>query len=153
MRRPPRPPDEPILTGFLLFRIGFVGLLLTAASFGLFEFELSQGEPIEKARTAAVNVFAVGQSFYLLNCRSLTHSMLRVGLFSNPWLWGGIAAMLLAQAAFIYLPTFHWLFHTAPLGGEEWLLTVIAGFAVYILVGYEKFLRDMREETRRRERG
>ncbi|MGZ8248133.1 cation-transporting P-type ATPase [Methylomagnum sp.] len=153
MRRPPRRPDEPILTGQLLFRIVFVGLLLTAASFGLFELEMAHGEPIEKARTAAVNVFAVGQSFYLLNCRSLTHSMLKVGLFSNPWLWGGIAVMLLAQMAFIYLPTFNWLFHTAPLGGEEWLLTVIAGFAVYLLVGYEKFLRDMREQARRREWG
>ncbi len=150
MRRPPRDPDEPILTGHMLFRIVFVGLLLTAGSFALFEFELSHdGEPIEKARTAAVNVFAVGQTFYLLNCRSLTHSMLRVGLFSNLWLWGGIAVMILAQAAFTYLPALNWLFHTAPLGGEEWLLTVCAGFAIYILVGYEKFMREMRAQSRR----
>jgi cation-transporting ATPase F len=141
MQRPPRRPDEPILTGQLLFRTVFVGLLLTAASFGLFEFELFHGEPVEKARTAAVNVFAVGQIFYLLNCRSLTDSMLRIGLFSNPWLWVGIVVMLLAQAAFTYAPVLHWLFHTAPLGGEEWLIATGAGFAIYLIVGVEKFIR------------
>ncbi len=150
MRRRPRRPDEPILTGQLLFRTVFVGLLLTAASFGLFEFELSHGEPIEKARTAAVNVFAVGQAFYLLNCRSLTESMLGIGLFSNPWLWGGIAVMLLAQAAFTYAPLLNWLFHTAPIGRDEWLLTALAGFAIHLMVGYEKFIRKLRAETQAR---
>jgi len=151
MRRQPRRPEQPILTGDLLFRTLLVGLLLTAASFGLFEFELLHGEPIEKARTAAVNVFAVGQSFYLLNCRSVRDSLWKVGFFSNPWVWGGIAAMLLAQVAFTYAPVFHWLFHTAPIGGEEWGLTVGAGFVIYLIVGYEKFLRRMRAETRARE--
>jgi cation-transporting ATPase F len=148
MQRRPRRPDEPILTGQLLFRTVFVGLLLTAASFGLFEFELSHGEPIEKARTAAVNVFAVGQAFYLLNCRSLTDSMLGIGLFSNRWLWIGIAVMLAAQVAFTYAPPLNWLFHTAPIGGEEWLLTACAGFAIYLIVGYEKFIRKLRAATK-----
>lgn len=33
------------------------------------------------------------------------------------------------------------------------LLTVIAGFVIYLPVGYEKCLRDMREQTRRWEIG
>jgi cation-transporting ATPase F len=151
MQRRPRHPEEPILTGQLLFRTVLVGLLLTAAAFGLFEFELSHGEPVEKARTAAVNVFAVGQTFYLLNCRSLGDSMLKIGIFSNVWLWVGIAVMLLAQIAFTYAPVFHWLFHTAPIGTEEWGLTVCAGFVIYVIIGYEKFLRRMRAETKARE--
>ncbi len=118
-----------------------VGILLAAAAFGLFEWELAHGEAIAKARTAAVNAFAVGQAFYLFNCRSLTHSMFRLGVFSNLWVWGGIISMMLAQAAIIYLPTMNWLFHTLPLGLDEWLLAAACGFVIYLVIGVEKFLR------------
>lgn len=57
--------------------------------------------------------------------------------------------MFLAQAAFTHLPALNWLFHTAALGGEEWPLTVCAGFAIYPRVGYEKSMRRMRVESRR----
>lgn len=141
MRLPPRHPDQPILTGLLMSRTVLVGLLLAAGAFALFEWERLHGESIEKARTAAVNVFAVGQAFYLLNCRSLTHSIFKVGLFSNLWVWAGIAVMMLAQVAFIYTPTMNWLFHTQPLGYQEWLLTLAGGAAVYLVIGGEKFIR------------
>jgi len=143
MRRPPRHPDQPILTGQLVFRTFWVGLLLCAGAFGLFELELMDEESIEKARTAAVNFFALGQAFYLLNCRSLSHSMFRLGLFSNPWIWAGIAAMVLAQLAFMYTPTMNWLFHAAPLGRDEWLLTLGGGLLIYCAVGVEKFMQRL----------
>jgi magnesium-transporting ATPase (P-type) len=142
MQRPPRDPEQPILTRHLLFRTTLVGLLLCAAGFGLYEWELTHEDSIDKARTAAVNVFIVGQAFYLLNCRSLTRSMFRLGLFSNPWVWVGIAAILLAQAAFNYLPAMNWLFHTAPTGQSEWLLAVAAGVVIYVVVGFEKFIAN-----------
>jgi len=141
MNRQPRHPDQPILTRQLLFRTVVVGVMLTAAAFGLYEWEMGQGESIAKARTAAVNAFAVGESFYLLNCRSLSHSMLRVGMFSNPWIWAGITAMMLAQAALIYLPAMNWLFHTSPIGTEEWLLAISSGLMIYLIVGLEKIIR------------
>lgn len=153
MQRPPRHPDQPILTGHLIFRTVLVGLLLAAGSSGLLEWELMHGESIEKARTAAVNVFAVGQTFYLLNCRSLTQSMFKLGLFSNGWLWSGITVMLLAQAAFTYVPALHWLFHTAPIGRDEWLLTVGAGAVIYLLIGFEKWIgREFRFHRQKRVR-
>ena len=140
MQRPPRDPEQPILTGHLIFRTLLVGLLLTGGAFGLFEWELLHGEGIDKARTAAVNMFVIGQAFYLLNCRSLTKSMFSLGLFSNPWLWPGVLAMLLAQAAFIYLPIMNWLFHSAPIGRDEWVLTLAAGLVIYVIIGTEKLI-------------
>jgi len=104
MDRPPRRPGTPILNGVLLQRILLVGLMLLAGAFGLFEWALHHGASVDQARTVAVNVFAVGQAFYLLNCRSLRWSMFRIGVFSNPWVWAGIAAMALVQIAFTYLP-------------------------------------------------
>jgi potassium/sodium efflux P-type ATPase len=140
MQRLPRDPEQAILTSHLIFRTFLVGLLLTGGAFGLFEWELLHGEDIDKARTAAVNMFIIGQAFYLLNCRSLTQSMFSLGLFSNPWLWPGVLAMLLAQSAFIYLPIMNWLFHTAPIGRDEWLLTLAAGVLIYAFIGTEKLI-------------
>ena len=145
MRRPPRPPETALLSGELIFRIIVVGLLLLMGSFGLFEWALYQGASEAKARTIAVNVFAVGQSFYLLNCRSLRFSMFRLGLFSNPWIWAGIAAMTAAQLLFTYAPLMNHLFHTAPIGLVDWLHILAVGLVIYLVIGVEKTFRRHRE--------
>jgi len=141
MQRSPRHPDQPILTRQLVFRSVVVGVMLTAAAFWQFEWELAEGEPIARARTAAVNLFAIGEAFYLLNCRSLTHSMFKVGLFGNPWIWAGITTMMLAQAVIIYVPSLNPIFHTMPLGLTEWGLSGACGMLIYLTVGFEKWIR------------
>jgi len=149
MNLPPRRPDAPILTGELIFRIILVGVLLLIGSYGLFEWALHRGASEAEARTIAVGVFAVGQSFYLLNCRSLRHSAFRLGLFSNPWIWVGIAAMMATQLAFTYLPVMNWLFHTAPIGWMDWLHIFAVGLAIYLIIGVEKAWRRHRESRGR----
>ncbi len=145
MRRMPRKPDTPLLNGEIIFRIVLVGLMLLIGSFGLFELSLSQGASEAEARTIAVNVFAVGQSFYLLNCRSLRYSMFRLGLFSNMWIWGGIAAMTTAQLLFTYLPLMNRLFHTASIGLMDWVNILTVGLVIYLVIGEEKTFRRKRE--------
>jgi magnesium-transporting ATPase (P-type) len=145
MDRPPRRPDAPIFTGELVFRIGLVGLLLLIGSFGLFEWALQRGASEAEARTMAINVFAIGQSFYLLNCRSLRYSMFRLGLFSNPWIWAGIGAMIGAQLLITYVPLMNWLFHTAPIGLMDWLHITLIGLVIYLVIGAEKIWRLRRE--------
>ena len=142
MSRPPRTPDSPILSGELVFRIVLVGLLLLIGSFGLFKWALYQGASEAEARTIAVNVFAVGQSFYLLNCRSLRFSMIQLGLFSNPWIWVGIAAMTVAQLLFTYSPLMNQLFHTAPIGLMDWVRILGVGLIIYLVIGIEKKIRQ-----------
>jgi magnesium-transporting ATPase (P-type) len=144
MERPPRPPAAPILNGELLGRILLVGLMLLVGAFGLFEWALHHGASQEQARTVAVNVFAVGQSFYLLNCRSLRWSIFRIGVFSNPWVWAGIGAMALVQLAFTYLPVMNRLFHTEPIGAGYWLPILGIGLVIYLVMGLEKRWRRQR---------
>jgi len=141
MARPPRIPGSPILNGELAMRIVMVGLMLLIGAFGLFEWALYHGASEEQARTIAVNVFAVGQSFYLLNCRSLRWSMFRLGLLSNPWIWVGIAIMMLAQIAFTYLPLMNRLFHSAPIDAFYWLPIIGVGLAIYLVMEMEKLYR------------
>ena len=81
------------------------------------------------------------QLFYLLNCRSLTHSIFQIGLWSNPWIIVGIALTLAAQMIFTYAPFMNRLFHSAPLAPEHWVPIIATGLVVYLLVGFEKWVR------------
>jgi len=144
MHRPPRPPATPILDAVLVWRIVLVSLLLLAGSFGLFLLEIAQGNSLAEARTVAVNVFVVVEAMYLFNCRSLTQSARRVGLFSNPAIWYGVLTMALLQALLTYLPLMNRLFATAPIGGREWLEILAFGVLAFLVVGIDKHLRTQR---------
>ncbi len=80
------------------------------------------------------------QAFYLINCRSLRHSIWSIGLFRNGWLWLGIAGVLLLQAGLTYLPFLNAVFQTAPIGWDEWLRILGASLAVLMLVEVQKGL-------------
>ncbi|MBP9805459.1 MAG: cation-transporting P-type ATPase [Candidatus Accumulibacter sp.] len=141
MDRPPRPPGTPILDATLVWRIVLVSVLLLTGSFGLFQLELARGHALAEARTVALNVFVVVEAFYLFNCRSLTLSALRVGLFSNPAIWYGVLIMALLQGLLTYVPLMNRLFATAPIGWREWLEIFAVGVLGYLAVGIEKRLR------------
>ncbi len=141
MSRPPRDPQSSILSVALIVRILLVGVLLTLGAYGLFEWELAQGETETTARTVTVNVFVFGELFYLFNCRSLRYSMFRIGFFSNPWLLAGVCAMIVLQLLYTYTPVMNAAFGSAPIGVDEWLLILGVSFAIYMAVGFEKWLR------------
>ena len=75
----------------------------------------------------------------------LRFSMFRLGLFSNKWIWGGIAAMIVAQLLFTYAPLMNRLFHTAPIGLVDWAHILAVGVVIYLVIGAEKTLRQRRE--------
>ena len=142
MHRPPRAPDAPILTRRMLAQVAFAAGIILVAAFGLFQWELARGASLEAARTVALNTVAVIQAFYLLNCRSLNHSVLSVGLFRNGWLWLGIVGMLLLQVALTHAPFLNAIFRTAPIGWDDWLRILAAGAIAVVLVEAQKALRS-----------
>jgi cation-transporting P-type ATPase F len=142
MSRPPRDSKIPIVTGFLVWRILIVGLLLLGGAFGLYEWELMTGAAVVEARTAAVNLFVLVELFYLFNCRSLTQSMFRLGFFSNPLLFIGVTIMLILQMMFTYLPAMNLMFHSAPITSGTWVRILAISVIASFVVGFEKWLRQ-----------
>ncbi len=139
MARPPRDPKEPLVNGFMLWRIGFVTVLLVATSFGMFIWELDRGMGLEFARTAAVNTLVMGQIFYLFNCRRLTGSVLsKEGFFGNRIALKAIALLIALQLAMTHLPFKQALFGTDHLNAETWLRVMLAGMLVLLAVEAEK---------------
>jgi len=147
MHRPPRRLAMPVLDADLIRRIVLVSLLLLAGAFGLFLRELQQGHTLAEARTVAVNVFVFGQMAYLFNCRSLTGGFWRQGIFSNGWLWAGIATMSGLQLLLTYWPPLAAAFQTAPIGWVEWLEIGAAAWAISLIVGLEKRWLGRRRST------
>jgi len=142
MERPPIDPKAPLLSSLLVQRILLVSILLCAAVFGVFEWELARGASVAEARTAAVGAIVFGEVFYLFNCRSITLPLLRVPFFSNPYVLAGVALMVAAQMAFTYLPVMNRLFHTVPIRVDEWLGVLAVAAAALLAVELEKWLRS-----------
>ena len=146
MRRPPRAVDRPILTGFGIWRIIFVGVGLLAYTLWAFFWMKSQGVSDELARTVAVNAITIGQVFYLLNSRYLIDSSLSIKAhLGNLYLPLGIGAVVILQLLFTYAPPPQALFDTraVPFGVWPWL--ALGGFVFFLLVEAEKMvLRKVR---------
>ena len=145
MKRPPRSPAEPLLNGFLLWRVFFVSCLMVAGALGFFLWEQARGESVEAARTVAVNVIVMGEIFYLFNCRFLlapSHN-LRSFTGSRPVLIS-IFAVVLLQALLTYAPLFQKLFGTAAIDAVAWwrilLFSVMLFGAVEIEKAWIKFM-------------
>ena len=139
MARPPRDPAQAILTPLLLLRIAIVSVLMAAGGYALLLWETSHGTPLPEARTMVVNLVVVVEIFYLLSCRSLTRSFLSLGVTSNPWVPGGIAAMLAAQLLFTYAPFMHRLFGSAPIDALAWLKIFVLGLLIFAIVEAKKW--------------
>jgi Ca2+-transporting ATPase len=153
MKRPPRPPSEPVFSGFIVLRLVMVALLMAAAACGLFLWEYfrivgpgpvtaaGHAFALAEAQTTCVTSIVFTQVFYLLNCRSLRDSLFSLGVFTNPAVFVGIGILLLLQACFIYLPPLQSVFGTAHLDGRAWLYAMLAGAVVLPAISLEKWFR------------
>ncbi|KAF0157398.1 MAG: Ca2+-transporting ATPase [Syntrophaceae bacterium] len=142
MSYPPRHPDSPILSGVVIMRILLVSALMLAAVFSIFTWQQASGYPLEEARTVAVNLFVMIGLTFLFNCRSLTKSMFRIGIFSNPWVLVGSGIMIVFQLLYTYAPFMNKIFQSAPISGRDWVIIIVIALAVYGIIGLEKWLRQ-----------
>ncbi len=141
MQRPPRDPRAPLLSGFLVWRVAFVSALLLAGAIGLFLWETAHGASVAVGRTVAVNALMLGQTFYLFSSRHrYTSAFKRESLFGSRMVLLVIAAMLLLQMLFTYLPLLQRGFDSAALGLAAWGRIVTFGSVVLVLVEIEKWL-------------
>lgn len=150
MKRPPRKPDEPLFNRFVTFRVVFVSLIMTAGTILLFNIQydaaLSEGVDAPaaqaKAQTISVTFVIIFQIFYMLNCRSLKDSLWKIGWFTNPVVYLGIATVLVLHAVFIYVPFMQSVFGSEPLTAKDILWAAAFGFAIFPLIGLEKWIHS-----------
>ncbi len=146
MRRPPRKRHEPLLSWGLLARAYlFLGVLEAAAAMAVFFYVLDAagwqyGESLAKtaplylqATTACLATIVVMQVMNIFLCRHPLKSSLSFSLLGNPLILFGIGAEIVMILLIVYTPAGHWLFGTAPLGAEVWLLAIVLAAVMWLL--------------------
>lgn len=139
MRRPPRSPTEPMLSGFVVWRVGLVSVLFLAGIFGMYSWAMWRGMDEAQARTVAVNTLVAMEVFYLFSVRYLqSPSFTWQGVQGTPLVLASLAVVVLAQLLFTYAPFMHALFDSRALDVGTLLAVVAVGVAVLVILELEK---------------
>jgi magnesium-transporting ATPase (P-type) len=141
MRRPPRATGEPILSGFLVWRVVFVSALFLIGIFGMFTLAQMQGASVEEARTLAVNTLVVMEIFYLFSVRYLhAPSITWQGALGTPAVLTAVGIVTALQFLFTYAPFMEAFFDSRPVAFVQGVQVVAVGVAVLIILDIEKRL-------------
>ncbi len=148
MDLPPRPRSERLVDRALLLRAyAFLGVIEAGVAMGAFFWFLHRGgwrwgmplewsDPLYQAATAAtLAAIVVAQIANVFACRSERVSAFRLGLFTNPLLWWGIAVEVALLLAIIYAPIPQRLLGTRAL--PLWIWPLLIGGAAFLLFAEE----------------
>ncbi len=139
MERPPRDPDDPMLSRFLLRRILYVAVLVSVGCLVLFHWQMGRGVGLAYSQTVVVNALVAAQAWYLFNCRFQWLSSLgRQAFLGNRAVLIAAGLLVLFQLAFTYLPVFHLLFGTESIAAASWGPILLVGLGLFTVVEVEK---------------
>jgi Ca2+-transporting ATPase len=144
MDLPPRARGEGVITRTMWAGILFVGMIMAAGTLLVLDASLPGGliegsGSVGYAQTMAFTTLMMFQLFNIFNARSDEHSAFS-GLFTNVWLWAGIAFSLLLHVAVIYVPFLQQAFSTVSLSAGDWLRCTIVASSVLWLRELSKLL-------------
>ncbi|MGM0575167.1 MAG: cation-transporting P-type ATPase [Myxococcota bacterium] len=142
MLRPPRPRDEPILSGELVWHIVLVSTLFVSAVFGMFRYAEDRGYSHELARTMALNTLVVLEIFHLFFIRNIYGTSLALKTVRGTrTVWATVLAVTAAQFAVTYLAPLQAVFDTRPVPFWDGVIIVGVGVFVFAIVETEKQIR------------
>jgi Ca2+-transporting ATPase len=137
MHQPPRPVGERVLTPSMWRGIVFVGIVMAAGTLFVLDSSLPGGfvegsGDLRYAQTMAFTTLMLFQVFNVFNARSDVESAF-IRLFTNPWLWAGVASSLALQVVVVYAPVLQRAFGTVALAGSDWLIcSAVASVVIWL---------------------
>lgn len=131
MERPPRKKRTKILGDSGLWRVLIIGIIMCAGTL-LIYWLYKPGEQLDYARTMAFTTLVMFQLVHVLNCRSLHHSLFKVGVFANKRLWYAILISIGLQMAVIYTPL-NRIFNTVPLSLYDWGFVIMFAASIFVI--------------------
>jgi Ca2+-transporting ATPase len=155
MSRPPRPPEESVFTRPVNVLLGVISGYMALVLIPLFTYFYywnprgfdAAAPTLRLAQTMVFVSMVLFEMVNAFNCRHDTHSLFRVGIFKNRFLWWAVVLSILFTVAVVQFPFLARLSHTMPLTLTEWLLAAALSLTLFPMVEITKFL------LRRRARG
>ncbi|WP_337884214.1 cation-transporting P-type ATPase [Fischerella thermalis] len=139
MQKPPRNPNEPLLSPSLLQRILAISIFNWILIFGVFEWIQQTTGNINLARTMAIQALVAGRIFYLLSISQLGSAVIaslrgiRHRINDASAIGIGIACTVILQIIFSQWNLMNSLFSTAPLNLNQWLICLLIGLPMVIV--------------------
>jgi Ca2+-transporting ATPase len=142
MRRPPRPPEEPILGHREWGTVAFTGLLQAAVALAVFAWAL-EARNLDEARNLAFSALVFGELLRAFSARDADRSFWEVGLFTNLRLMGVVAVSVLVQLGIHHIPAAQTLFQIGALSLFDCTISVVAGSVPFAVIELTKLGRRM----------
>lgn len=142
MRRPPRPREQPLLGGELVWHIVLVTGLFVAFVFGFYAYAVDRGYPDQLAQTIAVNTLVVLEIFHLFFIRNIYGTSLTwEAVRGTRSVWTTVIVITSAQFAITYWAPLQTVFGTSAVPLVDGLLIVALGAVFFAILETEKQLR------------
>ncbi|WP_338020609.1 HAD-IC family P-type ATPase [Alkalihalobacterium alkalinitrilicum] len=140
MDRPPREPETKLLSGYYIFRIVFVSLLIGGGILAMNADLIQNGYDQAVVNTVTLQVLVLAQLFHLFNCRSERNFALTKDFFTNKTAFLVSGLLILIQLGVTYLPVMNTILGTVPISAEYWIIPIAIGLVVFIIVEIEKWV-------------
>lgn len=141
LRRPPRRPNEGVISSLLWERTLVAGVVMAAGSLLLFRWELDRSDSLTLAQTTALTTMVLFMAFHVGNSRSEFMSAFRKSPISNPFLFIATVAALAVHVAALYLPPTQYVLRVEPIGLEGWVRIVIVALTIIVAIEIHKLFR------------
>ena len=129
MQEPPRPPDEGIFSRGLGYKVLIQGITIGLITMAVFSFALKIGANMRIARTMAFCTLVFSQLSYVFACRSETQPLVKLRLWTNPYLLGAVTISGAMQFMVVSHPLARKLFQTAFLPPVAWGIVFLGAIA------------------------
>jgi Ca2+-transporting ATPase len=148
MQRKPRPRGQGVFTVPVVALIIVGGIWSCLVNLGIFKWALDVGKEFVEAQCLCFLTLIMIQFFKAYNFRSERHSVLKIGIFKNKWLNLAVGSQVLLMLVVIYVPFFQEVFHTYPLDGIDWALSIALSLSIFPVLELSKvMLRRVVKET------
>jgi Ca2+-transporting ATPase len=134
MDQPPRPPREPIINRPMQIGIAVQTVAITAVVLLAFWIGMNQ-HGLDLAETMAFVTLSFSELLRAFTARSERFPLLKIGVFSNPYMVYAVASSLVLLLAVVYVPFLNQPFNTVPLGPGQW--SVVLPLAIVPAVAAE----------------
>jgi magnesium-transporting ATPase (P-type) len=142
MRRPPRPRNEPLLSGDLIWHIVLVSVLFLCGVFGIYQYAMEKGYAIDLARTMALNTLVVMEIFHLFFIRNIYGTSLTLkAVRGTKVVWMTVIVITVSQFAITYLPPLQAVFSTVSIPFSDGVIIVGIGVILLAIIETEKQMR------------
>lgn len=121
MDRPPRPPQEPIINREMWLRIGVQTVAIAGTTLAAYWIGIRlDNVSTTLAGTMAFATLSFSELLRAFTARSERYPLLRIGLFSNRWMFYAVGSSLVLLLLVIYVPFLRPIFNTTSLSLMHW---------------------------------